>query len=504
MTAQGCQRDIAAMDSRNDGASPLDGYDLDPGFFDEMLDAGGSPRPHCQRLAEALARMSPGELERLHQRVARSLLHEGITFTVYGDDESIERVFPVDCVPRLLPADEWAQIERGLIQRVQALNLFLADVYGPGHILRDGTVPEDLVRGCPNYRPEMEGVKVPLDAYVSVCGSDIVRTGDGFKVLEDNLRVPSGVSYMLACRQAIRRAYPRVFRGCRVRPVEHYGRELRRVLESLSPAADSPGIALLTPGIYNSAYYEHAFLAAETGIELVRGADLLVERGRLMMRTIRGLRPVDVLYRRVDDDFIDPEAFRADSLLGVPGLFEVYRSGQLAMANAPGTGVADDKAVYAYVPRMIRYYLDQEPIIDNVETHLCREPDGLRLTLAHLDELVVKAVGESGGYGMLVGPHASASERAEFADRIRADPQNYIAQPTLALSRAPCLIDGRLQPRHVDLRPFVLHGADTQVVPGGLCRVALREGSLVVNSSQGGGAKDIWIVDAPLERVEKP
>ncbi|MCY4212805.1 MAG: circularly permuted type 2 ATP-grasp protein, partial [Gammaproteobacteria bacterium] len=291
--------------------------------------------------------------------------------------------------------------------------------------------------------------------------------------------------------------YPRTFRGCRVRPVEHYGRELRRVLESLAPSADPPGIALLTPGVYNSAYYEHAFLAAETGIELVRGADLLVERGRLLMRTIRGLRPVDVLYRRVDDDFIDPQAFRADSLLGVPGLFEVYRRGNLAMANAPGTGVADDKAVYAYVPAMIRYYLGEEPVIDNVETHLCREPDGLRHTLEHLDELVVKAVGESGGYGMLVGPHASASERAEFAARIRAEPQNYIAQPTLPLSRAPCLIDGRLKPRHVDLRPFVLHGAETTVVPGGLCRVALREGSLVVNSSQGGGAKDIWVVDAP-------
>ena len=487
----------ADSEPKQDRASPFDQYELDPAYYDEMVDAAGSPRPHCLTVAQALAQFSPEEYQRLHQRVARSLLHEGITFTVYGDDESIERVFPVDCVPRLLPASEWDVIERGLIQRVQALNLFLADVYGPGHILRDGTVPTELVRGCPNYRPEMEGVEVPLDAYVSVCGSDLVRAGDAFMVLEDNLRVPSGVSYMLACRQAIRRAYPRTFRGCRVRPVEHYGRELRRVLESLAPESEAPGIALLTPGVYNSAYYEHAFLAAEAGIELVRGADLLVERGRLLMRTIRGPRPVDVLYRRVDDDFIDPQAFRADSLLGVPGLFDVYRQGNLAMANAPGTGVADDKAVYAYVPAMVRYYLSEEPIIDNVETHLCREPDGLRYTLEHLDELVVKAVGESGGYGMLVGPHASAAERAEFADKIRADPRNYIAQPTLALSRAPCLIEGRLQPRHVDLRPFVLHGAETKVLPGGLCRVALREGSLVVNSSQGGGAKDIWIVDAP-------
>ena len=351
------------------------------------------------------------------------------------------------------------------------------------------------MRGCPNYRPEMEGVKVPLDAFVSVCGSDVVRTPDGLVVLEDNMRAPSGVSYMLACRQAIRRAWPRAFRSSRVRSVEQYPAELLRALQSLAPQIESPTVALLTPGIYNSAYYEHAFLASEMDIELVRGGDLVVRDDRLQMRTTHGLRPVDVLYRRLDDDFIDPRAFRDDSVLGVPGLFEVYRKGNLAMANAPGTGVADDKAVYAFVPRIIRYYLGEDPILPSVETHLCREPAGLAYTLEHLDDLVVKAVGESGGYDMLVGRHASRAERDAFADRIRARPANYISQPTLDLSCAPCLIDGRLEPRHVDLRPFVLHGAETRVVPGGLCRVALRKGNLVVNSSQGGGAKDAWVVE---------
>ena len=473
----------------------FDEYEFEQRFYDEMFTAPGRPRPHCNALIEALSELPADELGSLQQRVNRALLHEGITFTVYGDDESIERVFPVDCVPRLVLASDWEHIERGLIQRVQALNLFLADVYSKGNIIRNGVVPEDLVRGCPNYRPEMEGVKVPLDAYVSVCGTDIVRTHDGFMVLEDNLRVPSGVSYMLACRQAIRRAWPRVFRGYRVRPVEQYGTELLRVLRSLTPNRESPSIALLTPGIYNSAYYEHAFLASEMDIELVRGDDLLVQGDRLHMRTTHGLRPVDVLYRRIDDDFIDPKAFRADSALGVPGLFDVYRKGNLAMANAPGTGVADDKAVYAYVPRIIRYYLDEEPILLNVETHLCREPEGLAYTLEHLDKLVVKAVGESGGYDMLVGVHASRADREAFAERIRANPANYISQPTLDLSRAPCLIDGRVESRHVDLRPFVLHGAETRIVPGGLSRVALRKGSLVVNSSQGGGAKDAWVVE---------
>ena len=475
-------------------------YETDSRFFDETFESAEQPRAHYRMLIDEMRRMPQDEVERLQDRVTRSFLQEGITFTVYGDEASIERAFPIDCVPRLLLAREWAHIERGLIQRVQALNLFLSDVYHKGHILRDGTVPRDLVYGCPNYQPEMEGVRVPLDAYVSVCGSDVVRTADGFMVLEDNLRVPSGVSYMLACRHAIRSAFPQVFRRYHVRPVEHYGQELLRMLRALAlPQAEDPTIALLTPGVYNSAYYEHAFLAREMGIELVKGDDLLVHDGRLCMRTVQGLHPVDVLYRRIDDNFIDPQVFRADSRLGVPGLFEVYRSGRLALANAPGNGVADDKAVYSYVPAMIRYYLDQDAILDNVETHLCREPEGLAYTLENLEHLVVKAVGESGGYGMLVGPHASQAEREDFAARLRATPDNYIAQPTLDLSRAPCLVDGRLEARHVDLRPFVLHGEDTRVVPGGLCRVALHKDSLVVNSSQGGGAKDAWILeeDAP-------
>ena len=471
-------------------------YETDARFFDETFESVEQPRAHYRMLIDEMGGMPQEEVERLQDRVTRSFLHEGITFTVYGDEASIERAFPIDCIPRLLLAREWVHIERGLIQRVQALNLFLADVYDKGHILRDGTMPRDLVLGCPNYRPEMQGISVPLGAYVSVCGSDVVRTGDGFMVLEDNLRVPSGVSYMLACREAIRHAFPQIFRRYHVRPVEHYGQELLQVLRALAPRqAEEPTIALLTPGVYNSAYYEHAFLAREMGIELVKGDDLLVHDGRLCMRTVQGLHPVDVLYRRIDDDFIDPQVFRSDSRLGVPGLFEVYRSGRLALANAPGTGVADDKAVYAYVPRMIRYYLDQEPILGNVETYLCREPEGLAYTLDNLAHLVVKAVGESGGYGMLVGPHASRDERQAFAAKLRATPENYISQPTLALSRAPCLIDGRLEARHVDLRPFVLHGEDTRVVPGGLCRVALRKGGLVVNSSQGGGAKDAWILE---------
>lgn len=478
----------------------LERYDTDSRFFDETFESTAQPRAHYRMLIDEMRRMPQDDVERLQDRVTRSFLHEGITFTVYGDEASIERAFPIDCIPRLLLPQEWAHIERGLIQRVQALNLFLSDVYHKAHILADGTVPRDLVEGCPNYRPEMRGVSVPLGAYVSVCGSDVVRTADGFMVLEDNLRVPSGVSYMLACRHAIRRAFPQIFRRYRVRPVEHYGQELLRMLRALAPrGVEDPTIALLTPGVYNSAYYEHAFLAREMGIELVKGDDLLVHNGRVCMRTVQGLHPIDVLYRRIDDDFIDPQAFRADSRLGVPGLFEVYRAGRLALANAPGNGVADDKAVYSYVPRIIRYYLGQDAILDNVETHLCREPEGLAYALENLESLVVKAVGESGGYGMLVGSHASRAEREAFAAKLRATPENYIAQPTLDLSRAPCLVDGRFEARHVDLRPFVLHGEDTRVVPGGLCRVALRKDSLVVNSSQGGGAKDAWVLegDAP-------
>jgi uncharacterized circularly permuted ATP-grasp superfamily protein len=447
-------------------------------------------------MTEALAGFAPEDLAKLQESVYRRFLHEGITFTVHGGDEMTERIIPLDFVPRLLPAREWDHIERGLKQRLAALNLFLKDVYHEGRCLRDKIVPIDLVLGCPQYRMEMRGLKVPHDVYVAVCGTDIVRTNDGFAVLEDNLRVPSGVSYMLACRNAIKDAFPRLYRAHRVREVADYAERLYSTLASLRPSLQDPQVAILTPGIHNSAYYEHAFLAGEMGIHLVEGQDLVLRDGALHMRTTAGLRRVDVLYRRIDDDYLDPVMFRGESVLGAAGLFHAYRTGNLVLANAPGTGVADDKSLYSYVPAIIRYFLGEEPILANVETHLCREPDGLAYTLEHLEELVVKEVGGAGGYGMLVGPHASAEERATYAERVRADPANFISQPVLALSRAPCFVGGAIEPRHVDLRPFVLQGRDEQhVVPGGLCRVALRRGSLVVNSSQGGGCKDLWVVD---------
>ena len=477
-------------------ATPFPGYHVEPRFYDEMFESNGTPRAACRQMMEALAGFAPEDLTKLQDSVYRRFLHEGITFTVLGGDEMTERIIPLDFVPRLLSAREWEQIERGLKQRLAAINLFLKDIYHEGRSLRDGVVPVDLVLGCPQYRIEMQGINVPHDVYVAVCGTDLVRTHDGFVVLEDNLRVPSGVSYMLGCRDAVKSAFSELYRSHRVREVSDYSERLYEVLASLAPSMRTPRVAILTPGLYNSAYYEHALLAGEMGIDLVEGQDLVVHDALLYARTTKGLQRIDVLYRRLDDDFLDPVTFRPDSILGAAGMFHAYRAGNFVLANAPGTGVADDKALYAYVPRIIRYFLDEEPILKNVETHLCREPEGLAHTLGHLEELVVKEVGGSGGYGMLVGPHASSAERAEFADRIRADPSNFISQPTLDFSRAPCFVDGRIEPRHVDLRPFVLQGRDRQeVVPGGLCRVALRRGSLVVNSSQGGGCKDLWVVD---------
>ncbi len=471
-------------------------YELDPNYYDEMFGTDGSPRQACKRLNAALAELDPEDLTRLQEGVYRHFLHEGITFTVLDAERATEQIIPIDCVPRVLTGAEWEHIERGLKQRLTALNLFLKDVYHDGRCLRDKIVPIDLVLGCPQYRMEMRGLKVPHDVYVAVCGTDIVRTNDGFAVLEDNLRVPSGVSYMLACRNAIKDAFPRLYRAHRVREVADYAERLYSTLASLRPSLQDPQVAILTPGIHNSAYYEHAFLAGEMGIHLVEGQDLVLRDGALHMRTTAGLRRVDVLYRRIDDDYLDPVMFRGESVLGAAGLFHAYRTGNLVLANAPGTGVADDKSLYSYVPAIIRYFLGEEPVLANVDTHLCREPDGLAYTLEHLEELVVKEVGGSGGYGMLVGPHASAEERATYAERVRADPANFISQPVLALSRAPCFVGGAIEPRHVDLRPFVLQGRDEQhVVPGGLCRVALRRGSLVVNSSQGGGCKDLWILE---------
>ena len=471
------------------------GYRTRPAFHDEMFEATGAPRAHCRELCAALDAMPPAEIAAMREQAERSFLHRGITFAVYGEEGARERIIPIDVLPRLLDAADWDLIERGLRQRIEALNLFLADIYGPRRILTDGVAPTDLVLGCPQYRVEMRGVEPPRGVHVALCGTDIVRTNDGFKVLEDNLRVPSGVSYMLANRRVLKTSLRNLFRHHRVRAIEHYGRLLRRTLSELAPpGVADPCVVLLTPGVYNSAFYEHMFLAQEMGVELVRGDDLLVHNGFVHMRTTAGPRRVDVIYRRIDDDFIDPLAFRADSQLGVPGLFHAYRLGNVTIANAPGTGVADDKSVYAYVPDMIRYYLGEEPVLANVETHLCRDPDGLAYTLDNLEKLVVKTVGGSGGYGMLVGPHATPAERAAYAGKIRENPADFISQPALDLSVAPCLTDRGAAPRHVDLRPFVLRGRETRMVPGAFCRVALTEGSLVVNSSQGGGGKDLWVL----------
>jgi uncharacterized circularly permuted ATP-grasp superfamily protein len=399
-------------------------------------------------------------------------------------------------VPRIIPHQEWSGIEAGLKQRVQALNLFIDDLYHEQKILKDGIIPADLVYSASGFRPECMGLNPPGGVWCHITGTDLVRGADGrFYVLEDNLRCPSGVSYVLENRVIMKRSFPRAFDAARVMPVSDYPNRLLELLQNLAPTrGHKPVVAVWTPGIYNSAYFEHSFLAQQMGIELVEGRDLVTVDDRVMMRTTTGLKPVDVLYRRIDDDFIDPEVFRADSMLGVPGLMHAYRAGHLALANAPGTGVADDKAIYAYVPEMIRFYLAQEPILDNVETFLCWRDTDLQHVLANLDKLVVKKVGESGGYGMLVGPHATAAERAEYGAQVRANPRNFIAQPTLSLSRVPTLIDDHFEGRHVDLRPYILYGREIYVMPGGLTRVALKKGSLVVNSSQGGGSKDTWVL----------
>ncbi len=476
-----------------------------PGLaFDEMYVEGGSVRSHYAGVHTRLTTLSPEALADRQKTLERSFLLQGITFTVYGAEATTERIIPTDLVPRIIPAHEWKTIEEGLTQRLRALNMFLADIYGDQQILMDGIVPRELVLGAPSYRREMQHLYVPHKAYANVCGSDLIRDQDGaFAVLEDNLRVPSGVSYMLANRDAAKRTFPGTFRASNVRPVERYPDLLLATLKSMAAEwRPDPQVVVMTPGVYNSAYYEHAYLARLMGAPLVEGRDLVVHENMVYMRTTTGLRRVDVIYRRVDDDFIDPLTFRRDSSLGLPGLFNAYRAGNVVICNAPGTGVADDKAVYAYVPDIIRYYLGEDAILPNIETFLCREPVQLAHVLANLDKLVVKAVGASGGYGMLVGPHASRKERETFAEALKADPANYIAQPTIQLSTAPCLIDGRIEPRHVDLRPFILSGEKIVVTPGALTRVALRRGSLVVNSSQGGGSKDTWVLVDEDERKE--
>ena len=466
-----------------------------------MFSSPGVPRAHYQALFRTLLELPAEELKKSQQAADLSFLHQGITFTVYGNEQGTERVFPNDLIPRIIPGAEWQRIEAGLTQRITALNLFLQDIYHQGNILSDGVVPRELIYSCKHFRREMRGLPVPRGIYVSICGTDLVRLPDGsFAVLEDNLRVPSGVSYMLANRKVLKRVFPRLFSDYGVRPIDHYSQALLSTLRALIPMNYSgrhePTIVLLTPGIFNSAYFEHTFLAQQMGIELVEGRDLLVHDNVVYMRTTAGLRRVDVIYRRVDDDFIDPLGFRTDSRLGVPGLFNAYRAGNVTMANAPGTGVADDKATYAYVPKIIKYYLGQDPILENIETFVLTDKVQRDHVLAHIGEMVVKAVGESGGYGMLIGPHSSLDQQDTFRRLIEADPRNYIAQPTLALSRGPCFVDGEIGARHIDLRPYILYGEHVTLVPGGLTRVALRRGSLVVNSSQGGGSKDTWVLRA--------
>ncbi len=473
----------------------FDTYTLEDSVFDEMFEDDGRVRAHYQPLYDALSEVSTNFAKSLQERTSRSFTNEGITFTVYNDEETDERIIPIDSLPRILTGAEWRDIASGLKQRLAALNQFLQDVYGKATIVSDGVIPVDVVRGCRQYRIEMRGVEVPHGTWVAICGSDLVRTHEGFRVLEDNLRVPSGVSYMVANRKVTKHVMRQLYRRCGVQEVEHYGRLLRQTLRELAPhGRGDPCIVLLTPGVFNSAFYEHMFLAQEIGAELVEGRDLVVNDGYVYMRTTSGLRRVDVIYRRIDDDYLDPLVFRRDSLLGVPGLIHAFKRGHVTLANAPGTGIADDKSVYAYVPDMIRYYLNEEPLLQNVDTFLCRRPEDLEYTLDNLDKLVVKRVDGSGGYGILIGPQSTPEQRNAMATRLRESPEDFVSQPTLPLSRSPCLFDGQPEPRHVDLRPFVLHGAETRIVSGAFCRVALRRGSLVVNSSQGGGGKDLWVL----------
>ncbi len=467
-------------------------------FYDEMFGADGTVRAHCAPLLERFSSIDAGEFENRRQACDAHFLRQGVTFNVYHDDQGTERIFPFDPVPRVISADEWDHIEAGLSQRIIALNLFLHDIYHDQQILKDGVIPACYIEEARHFRPEFRGVNVPEDIYIQICGSDLIRGDDGqYYVLEDNARCPSGASYLLENRNALKRAFPGLFDAMGVRPVDAYPRELRRMLEFISPHREGDAVCvLLTPGCYNSAYFEHCYLAREMGIEIVEGKDLVVLDDFVYMRTTKGLERVDVIYRRIDDDFIDPTVFRKDSVLGVPGIMQAYRAGNVALANAVGTGVADDKAVYHFVPKMIEYYLGQEAILPNVPTYLAHEESDRKYILDHLPELVVKSANESGGYGMLMGPTASKAELAEFRAKILEDPRNFIAQPVVNLSRCPTWCDGGFEGRHVDLRPYIIYGESVQIVPGGLTRVALNKGSLVVNSSQGGGSKDTWVLRA--------
>ncbi len=465
-------------------------------FFDEMFLADGSVRPHYAAILERMRELSLEDFEGKRQAVDLSFLSQGITFTVYDESGSTERIFPFDLMPRIIPNREWIHLERGLVQRLQALNAFLQDIYSEQRILKEGIIPARYVLSGKHFRREMMGVSVPNDIYIHICGTDLIRDGDGnYLVLEDNGRCPSGVSYLLENRQAMKRAFPNFFPMAGVRPVENYCEELLRMMQYIAPnGKEQPVCVLLTPGHFNSAYFEHCFLARQMGIEIVQGPDLVVRDFKVYMRTTHGLQQVDVIYRRIDDDFLDPSVFNPDSLLGVPGLMNAIRAGNVALANAIGTGIADDKLIYAYVPDMIRFYLSEEPILGQVETLFASEEKQLSHILANLENLVVKSANEAGGYGMLIGPAASREEIERFRVMIKAEPRNFIAQPPISLSRHPTFCEGDFEGRHIDLRPYIICGQNTSIIPGGLTRVALRKGSLVVNSSQGGGSKDTWVL----------
>ncbi|MGK7932969.1 MAG: circularly permuted type 2 ATP-grasp protein [Microcystaceae cyanobacterium] len=475
---------------------PITNYDPEH-FYDELYHSVGQPRSHAEPLIEWMKQLPLEELQQHLETAQLALFNLGVTFRVYSDNQGIERILPFDIIPRIIPNNEWQDLEKGLKQRIKALNLFLTDIYDQQHIIKDKKIPLEVIESASGFLQPCLGIKPPEDIWCHITGTDLVRDGDGqWYVLEDNLRVPSGISYVLENRRVMKSTFPDIFQTIGIKPVDDYPSHLLETLLNLAPShLPNPTVVVLTPGMYNSAYFEHSFLAQQMGVELVEGRDLIVMDGYLQMKTTKGLQRVDVIYRRIDDDFLDPTVFRQDSALGVPGLMEVYRQGRVALANAPGTGVADDKVVYAYVPEMIRYYLDEDPILANVPTYLCWREEDKKYVLEHLNELVVKSANEAGGYGMLVGIKSTQEEREEFARRIQANPRNYIAQPTLSLSRVPTLIDNQIEGRHVDLRPYVLNrGDEIYVHPGGLTRVALRKGSLVVNSSQGGGSKDTWVL----------
>ncbi len=476
----------------------FDGYGAHKTAWDELFDRAGSPHTHCAPLVDRLGKLHVPEFQDRRASADMSFVNQGITFSVYTDRRGVEKIFPFDLIPRTIPSREWNVLEAGLVQRINALNLFLDDVYHDQRILKEGVVPADLVLGSQGYRKEMIGFRPPGGVYIHICGTDLIRDADGqFLVLEDNGRTPSGVSYVLENRAVMKKVFPHLFADIRVRRVEDYPHRLREALASVAPdgASTPPCVVVLSPGQFNSAYFEHSFLARHMGIELVFGNDLFVHEEVVYLRTTRGPQRVDVIYRRLDDDFLDPETFRPDSMLGVPGLFRAYRAGNVTLANSVGTGVADDKAVYPYVEDMIRFYLSEEPLLKNVPTYICARSDDRQYTLEHLPELVVKAVNESGGYGMLMGPASTADQRTEFAAKIRANPRNYIAQPVVTLSTCPTWTEEGVAPRHVDLRPYIISGRSTWVLPGGLTRTALTKGSLVVNSSQGGGSKDTWVLE---------